>query len=67
MYNFNQEFDDLIDAIYKLRSKIDSENNTLECRLTYLESQLRETRKEQSITKKHLKNMLEELGENNAE
>lgn len=67
MYNFNQEFDNLMDAFYKLRSKIDSENNTLECRLSFLESQLNETKNEQNIAKKHLKNMLKELGENNAE
>lgn len=67
MRNLNAEFDSLMDAIYRLKESYDKSTYELENRLSYLESSLSNTQKKYKVAQKHLKNMLEELGEDNAE
>ena len=67
MRSLNGEFDSLLAAIHQLKEGYDQTTYDLENRLAYLESNLSDTQRKYEVAHKHLKNMLEELGENNAE
>ena len=67
MRSLNGEFDSLIAAIHQLKEGYNQTVYDLENRLGYLESNLFDTQKKYKVAQKHLKNMLKELGEDNAE